>query len=67
MALNNLQSLICHKTQPKQNPIYLIYMYKQYLALNNLEGLIYHKTQPIIISIIKNDKINGYLTIFYKF
>ena len=53
LALNNIQWLICHKTQPNQiifdiqpNHIYLIYMYKQYLALNNLQWLICHKTQP---------------------
>ena len=28
LALNKLQWLICHKTQPN-NPIYLIYMYKE--------------------------------------
>ena len=44
LALNNLQWLICHKTQP--NPIYLIHMYKEDLALNNLQWLICHKTQP---------------------
>ena len=26
-ALNNLQWLICHKTQTKPNPIYSIYIY----------------------------------------
>ena len=49
LALNNLQWLICHQTQPNQikpNPIYLIYMYKEDLALNNLQWLICHKTQP---------------------
>ena len=46
LALNNLQWLICHKTQPKPNPLYLIYMYKENLALNNLQWLICHKTQP---------------------
>ena len=35
LALNNLQWLICHKTQTNQI-IYLIYMYKEDLALNNL-------------------------------
>ena len=45
LALNNLQWLICHKTQPNQI-IYLIYMYKEDLALNNLQWLICHKTQP---------------------
>ena len=44
LALNNLQWLICHKTQP--NHIYLIYMYKEELALNNQQWLICHKTQP---------------------
>ena len=46
LALNNLQWLICHKTQPTPNPIYLIYMFKEDLALNNLQWLICHKTQP---------------------
>ena len=45
LALNDLQWLICHKTQPNQN-IYLIYMSKKELALNNLQWLICHKTQP---------------------
>ena len=45
LALNNLQRLICHKTQPNQI-IYLIYMFKEDLALNNLQWLICHKTQP---------------------
>ncbi len=44
LALNNLQWLICHKTQPNQT-IYLTYMYKEDLALNNLQWLICHKTQ----------------------
>ena len=44
LALNNLQWLICHKTQPNQI-IYLIYMYKEDLALNNLLWLICHKNQ----------------------
>ena len=43
LALNNLQWLICHKTQPNQNPIYLICMYKEDLALNNLQWSICHK------------------------
>ena len=34
------------------NPIYLIYVYKEYLALNNLEWLIYHKTNPNLIYLI---------------
>ena len=41
-ALNNLQWLICHKTQPKPNQIYLIFMYEEDLALNNLHWLICH-------------------------
>ena len=48
-ALNNLQCLICHKTQPNQtksNLIYLIYMYEEEMTLNNLEWLICHKTKP---------------------
>ena len=44
LALNNLQWLICHKTQP--NHIYLIYMYKEDFALNNLQWLLCRKTQP---------------------
>ena len=49
LALNNLQWLICHKTQPtptNPNLIYSIYMYKEDLALNNLQWLVCHKTQP---------------------
>ena len=46
LALDNLQQLMCHKTQPNQNYIYLIYMYKMDLALNNLQSLICHKTLP---------------------
>ena len=46
LALNSLQGLICHKTQPKPNHIYLIHMYEEDLALNNLQWLICHKTQP---------------------
>ena len=46
LALNNLQWLIFHKTQPtKAKHIYLICMYKEDLALNNLQWLICHKTQ----------------------
>ena len=37
LALNNLQWLICHKTQTKPNHIYLIYKYTEDLALNNLQ------------------------------
>ena len=56
LALNNLQRLICQKTQPTNQPtiwlcaknkiIYLKYMYKQNLTLNNLQCLICHKTKP---------------------
>ncbi len=48
LALNNLQWLICHKTQPNPTQSYIsnIYMYKEDWALNNLQGLICHKTQP---------------------
>ena len=35
LALNKLQLLGCHKTQPKED-----------LALNNLQWLRCHKTQP---------------------
>ena len=46
MALNNLQWLICHKTQLHQIiDIIHIYMYEKDLALNNLQWLICHKTQ----------------------
>ena len=44
LALNNLQGLICHNTQPNKI-IYLIYMYKEDLELNNQHGLICHRTQ----------------------
>ena len=37
LALNNLQWLICHKTQPNQIIYILIYIYKDDLALNNLQ------------------------------
>ena len=42
LALNNLQWLICHKTQPNKtiSYIYLIYIYKENLALNNPQWLI---------------------------
>ena len=46
LALNNLQWLICHKTQPNQIMYIFIHMYKEDLALNNLQWLICHKTQP---------------------
>ena len=45
LALNNLQWLICYKTQPNQI-IHLIYMYKQNFASNNLQWLICYKTEP---------------------
>ena len=57
LALNDLQWLICHKTESnptKPNPIYLIYMYKEDLALNNLQWLICHKIQPNQIIYIKH-------------
>ena len=40
LALNNLKGSLYHKTKPNQaklNPIYLIYMSKEYLVLNNLQ------------------------------
>ena len=40
LALNDLQWLICHKTQTKLNHIYLMYMYKEDLPLNNPHWLI---------------------------
>ena len=43
IASNNLQWLICHKTQPNQI-IYIMYMYKEDLALNNLQWLICYET-----------------------
>ena len=49
LALNNLQLLICHKTQQnptKPNHIYLIHMYIEDLAFNDLQWLICHKSQP---------------------
>ena len=50
LALNNLQRLVCHKTQPNQ---IRSYMYKEDLALNNPQGLMCHKTQPNQAIIIK--------------
>ena len=50
LALNNLQWLMCHKTQTNQI-IYIMYMYKEVLALNNLQWLICHKTQPNLLKI----------------
>ena len=44
LALNYLQLLICHKTQPNQI-IYIWYIFKEDLALNNLQKMIYHKPQ----------------------
>ena len=55
LALNNLQWLICHKTQPNQIR-YSIYMYKEELALNNLQCLICHKIQPTTIVVCLNGK-----------
>ena len=46
LALDNLQWLICCKTQPNQTKSYLIYMDKEDLALNILQWLMGHKTQP---------------------
>ena len=46
LALNNLQWLICHKSQPNQILYIHIYVYKKDLAWNNLQWLICHKTQP---------------------
>ena len=49
LALNNLQWLISHRTQPnptKPNLLYSIYMYEEDLTLNNQQWLIFHKTQP---------------------
>ena len=37
LALNNLQSLICHKHNQNKPYIFYIYMYKEDLALNNLQ------------------------------
>ena len=38
--------LICHKTQPNKQILYIEYMYKQDLAFNHLQGLICHRTKP---------------------
>ena len=50
LALNNLQRLICHKTQqtkPNQNyMIRIINTYEKDLAFNNLQWLICQKTKP---------------------
>ena len=45
LALNNVQWLMCHKTQLNHNPIYLAYMNKEDLTLNNLQWLMCHKTK----------------------
>ena len=48
LALNNLQRLIRHKTQPTNQTksyIFNIHMYKDDLALNNQQRLIRYKTQ----------------------
>ena len=42
----NLEILKCYQENEFTSCIYLICMYKQYLALNNLQWLIYYKTQP---------------------
>ena len=52
LALNNLQWLICHKTQPNQIIYILIYMYKEYMALNNPQWLICHENQPTINDVL---------------
>ena len=46
LALNNLQWLICHKTQTNKHIYIYIYMNKLDLALDNLQWLICHKTKP---------------------
>ena len=46
LPLNNLEKLICHKTQ--SNHIYLIFTYEEDLALNNLQGLICQTNHHII-------------------
>ena len=48
MALNNLQWLICHKTQPNQIT-YLIYMYKEDSALYAIK---LNQTKPNHICLI---------------
>ena len=45
LAFNNLRGLICDKTQPKPNHLYLIYMYKGDLALTN-KGWYAIKSKP---------------------
>ena len=54
LALNNLQKLICHKTETNKMCSYVklnclnrtVYLNKKGLALNNLQWLICSKTQP---------------------
>ena len=47
LAVNNLQWLIYHKTQPIKSYIFYIYINKQNLPLNNLQWLIWHETKPV--------------------
>ena len=51
LALNNLEWLICHKTQPNPTEpyIYLIYMHEEDLALNNLQ---WHKAKQNYYALI---------------
>ena len=69
LALNNLQWLICHKTQPNQIIYMLIYMYKEDLALNNQQWLIFPETKPnqtkLNIYKLYILKIPAYLFILY--
>ena len=57
MALNNLKWLMCHKIKTKPNHIYLIYMYKEYVALNNLKWLVCHKSKPVKLH-LTNDLVS---------
>ena len=57
LELNNLQWLICHKTQTKPNYIYLIYIHKEDLALNNYQWLMCHK--------IKHNQTKSYVFNIY--
>ena len=43
-TLNNVQRLICHKTQTVKIIYIYIYIYEDDLVLNNQQLLIYHKT-----------------------
>ena len=54
LTFDNLQWVICHKTQPNYI-LYIEYMCKEDLALNNLQWLICHKTKP---------KLNVFLVAF---